>query len=327
MMTATTNRKFFNELTKNPLFFMEQKCEYYEKQMRNCIEIEEHYFYISTQNEISAFISEKKIVDKMLHLEYVLLVAGNEVENNQNNSLDSVTFSFHIANPQYNNDWIVILNSLINRSQNSEDKFPFIYTLWFLNHSDWNIGQLESAISKYDIKVQLYILKWLQRICRCLSYRKQQQIKEVAHYFNFEYEIYIPTQITDALKYVSPIIFGTNCNLFDLIDHILGDNSEVCDEDGNIIYHEVNTNSSNDFICLYKWFVSDKPLKDYQLLRSIYSLVSDERQLKIIQRYFHDVRLGNVSFDVKLLEQFRDNDYLEFMHYRYCINTPSCKII
>lgn len=326
MMTATTNRKFFNELTKNPLFFMEQKCEYYEKQMRNCIEIEEHYFYISTQNEISAFISEKKIVDKMLHLEYILLVAGNEVENNQNNSLDSVTFSFHIANPQYNNDWIVILNSLINRSQNSEDKFPFIYTLWFLNHSDWNIGQLESAISKYDIKVQLYILKWLQRICRCLSYRKQQQIKEVAHYFNFEYEIYIPTQITDALKYVTPIISGTNCNLFDLIDHILGDNSEVCDEDGNIIYHEVNTNSSNDFICLYKWFVSDKPLKDYQLLRSIYSLVSDERQLKIIQRYFHDVRLGNVSFDVKLLEQFRDNDYLEFMHYRYCINTPSCKI-
>ena len=159
-----------------------------------------------------------------------------------------------------------------------------------------------------------------------MSYRKQQQIKEVAHYFNFEYEIYIPTQITDALKYVTPIISGTNCNLFDLIDHILGDNSEVCDEDGNIIYHEVNTNSSNDFICLYKWFVSDKPLKDYQLLRSIYSLVSDERQLKIIQRYFHDVRLGNVSFDVKLLEQFRDNDYLEFMHYRYCINTPSCKI-
>lgn len=44
MMTATTNRKFFNELIKSPLFFMEQKCEHYEKQGRNCIEIEEHYF-------------------------------------------------------------------------------------------------------------------------------------------------------------------------------------------------------------------------------------------------------------------------------------------
>ena len=327
MMTATTNRRYFNELLKCPLFFMQQKCEVVEKQNCNCTKMEERYFYKSIRTEISALIFEEKIVDKMLHLEYVLLVAENEVKNNQNESSDSVTFSFHIANPQYNNDWIIILNSLINRSQNTEDKFPFLFTLWFLNHSDWSINQLEFAIGQYDIKVQPYILKWLQRICRCLSYRKQKQIKEVAHYFNFEYEIYIPTQITDAMKYVTPIISGTNCNLFDLVDHILGDNSEVrFNKDGNIINHEVNTNSSNDFICLYKWFVSDKPLKDYQLLRSIYSLVTDKRQLKIIQRYFHDVRLGNVSFDAKLLEQFKDNDYLEFMRYRYCINTPGCKI-
>ena len=106
----------------------------------------------------------------------------------------------------------------------------------------------------------------------------------------------------------------------------MGDGEVRFDEYGNIIYHEVDTNSSNDFICLYKWFVSDKPLKNYQLLRSIYSLVTHDRQLKIIQRYFHDVRLGNVNFDVKLLAQFRDNDYLEFMRYRYCINTPGCKI-
>ena len=326
MMTATTNRKFFNELIKSPLFFMEQKCEHYEKQGRNCIEIEEHYFYISTRNEISSCISEKKIVDKILHLEYVLLVVENEVENNQNNSSDIVTFSFRIASPQCDNDWIIILNSLINRSQNTEDKFPFVFTLWFLNHSDWSVNQLKSAIDQYDIKVRPYILKWLQRICRCLSYKKQKQIKEVAHYFNFEYDIYIPTQIIEALKHVTPIISETNCNLFDLIDCILGDGEVRFDEYGNIIYHEVDTNSSNDFICLYKWFVSDKPLKNYQLLRSIYSLVTHDRQLKIIQRYFHDVRLGNVNFDVKLLAQFRDNDYLEFMRYRYCINTPGCKI-
>lgn len=33
-----------------------------------------------------------------------------------------------------------------------------------------------------------------------------------------------------------------------------------------------------------------------------------------------------MSLDVKLLEQFRDNVFLEFMRYRYCINTPGCKI-
>lgn len=313
MMIATTNRKYFNELLKCPLFFMQRKCE-------------EHCFYESMRTEISAFLLDDKIVNKIVHLKYVLFVVENEVSNNHKESSDSVTFSFHIATPQYDNDWVIIFNSLINRSQNAEDKFPFIFTLWFLNHSSWSISQLKYAIGQYDIKGQPYILKWLQKICRCLSYQKQKRIKDVAHYFNFEYEIYIPEQITDALRYVTPMISETNYNLFDLIDHILGDTSVRCDNDGNIIYHEVDTNSSNALICLYKWFVSNRPLEDYQLLKLIYSLVSDERQLKIIQRYFHDVRLGNVSFDIKLIEQFKDNDYLEFMRYRYCINTPWCKI-
>ena len=321
MMEATTNKRYFNELKKNPLFFMEQKYE----SIDNGTEIVDYFYYKSTQAEISAFINEEKIVNEILHLDYVLLVAENEVKDVQEKSSDTVRFSFHIADPQY--DWIFIINSLIIRSQNSEDRFPFKYILWFLNHSHWNVEQLISAIGQYDIKVQPYIFKWLQKICRCLSYQKQKQIKEIAHYFNFEYKIYFPFQFTDALKYVTPIISGANYNLFDLIDHILGDTDEVrCDKDGNIIYHEVDTNSSNDFIYLYKWFISDQPLEDYQLLKSIYSLVSHERQLKIIQRYFHDVRLGNVSFDVKIIEQFRDNDYQEFMRYRYCINTPSCKI-
>ena len=313
MMIATTNRKYFNELLKCPLFFMQRKCE-------------EHCFYESMRTEISAFLLDDKIVNKIVHLKYVLFVVENEVSNNHKESSDSVTFSFHIATPQCDNDWVIIFNSLINRSQNAEDKFPFIFTLWFLNHSNWSISQLKYAIGQYDIKGQPYILKWLQKICRCLSYQKQKRIKDVAHYFNFEYEIYIPEQITDALRYVTPMISETNYNLFDLIDHILGDTSVRCDNDGNIIYHEVDTNSSNALICLYKWFVSNRPLEDYQLLKLIYSLVSDERQLKIIQRYFHDVRLGNVSFDIKLIEQFKDNDYLEFMRYRYCINTPWCKI-
>ena len=145
MMTATTNRKYFNELLKTPLFFMEQKRVHYEKRSRNCIETEDHYFYKSAQPEISASISDETIVNEILRLNYVLLVAGNEVENNQNEPSDTVTFSFHIADPRHRDDWIIILNSLITRSQNSEDKFPFIFTLWFLNHSDWNIDQLKSA--------------------------------------------------------------------------------------------------------------------------------------------------------------------------------------
>lgn len=312
MFKARTDKKHFKELLKKPLFFMQQKYEVIEKQNNTFLNIEDHYFYQSTDTKVSAFISDDKIVNKIFHLKYVLIVVGKEIKQNEYD--DSVTFSYHIADVQSNEDWIIILNSLISRSQNLEDNFPYTYILWFLNHMPWNAEQLKKAICQYDIKFQTYIFKWLQKICRCLSYCKQEQIKEVAHYFRFKYDIYIPAQITDALKYVTPIISGADCNLFDLIDHILSDTNEI------------NTDSPNNLISLYKWFSSNEPLENYQLLKSIYPLVSHKRQLKIIQRYFHDVRLNNVSLDIKLIEQFKENDYIEFMRYRYCIKTPSCKI-
>lgn len=97
MMEATTNKRYFNELKKNPLFFMEQKYE----SIDNGTEIVDYFYYKSTQAEISAFINEEKIVNEILHLDYVLLVAENEVKDVQEKSSDTVRFSFHIADPQY----------------------------------------------------------------------------------------------------------------------------------------------------------------------------------------------------------------------------------
>lgn len=334
MVTATTNRKYFNELLKNPLFFMQLMDKSYNEiryGTNNSVEIVEieNIFLESTKKEISAFIHDKNIVDNM-KVDYLLLIVEGEVDNSHDEKArtlsDTVTFSFHIANPQY--DWVVVINSLIIRSQNTEDKFPFIYMIWFLNHSDWNVQQLIYAINQYDIGIQTYIFNWLKKGCRCLSVQKQQQIKEVMRYYNYEYQIYSPLAINEALKYVTPSIIKSkmNLNLFDLVDHIFGDDGEYYDKDGNLVNYEINTNSSNDLICLYKWFTTNEPFKDYQLLKSIYPLVSQERQLQIIKRYFHDIRLGNAKFDIEIVEQFRNSDFDIFMRYRYCINAPDSKM-
>lgn len=91
-MKATTNRRYFNELMKNPLFFMEQKYESIEKQNLNCIEIEDHYFYKSAQTEISAFIFEEKIVNEILHLEYVLFI----IAKTKRTTFQNETYNFHV---------------------------------------------------------------------------------------------------------------------------------------------------------------------------------------------------------------------------------------
>lgn len=54
--------------------------------------------------------------------------------------------------------------------------------------------------------------------------------------------------------------------------------------------------------------------------------MSEKTRLDIVKRYFHDVRCGNTTFDVHLLQQFVDNKFDDFIRYRYCIETPSEKV-
>lgn len=316
MMTATTNRQYFKELQSCRLFFMRRKWDSHED---NC-------YFEATRKEISAMIYNENIVNR-IQTDYILVVVDRKqntnIENNDSDEelSDSVDFSYRIADPRY--DWIVIINSYLLRSQNTGDKYPFIYLLWFLNHSNWNIQQLKDAISRYDIKVHPFIFNGLKNVCSCLSIQKQQQIKEVLNSFGYDYYIYQPVVINEALNYVTPTIVEarTRLDLFGLVDYII-ENHYYYDTDGHIAECEIDTNSSNDFICFYKWLITNEPFKDYNLLKSIYPLVSSKCQLQIIKRYFHDVRLGNTSFDTSIVEQFRHNDFEKFIRYRYCLNTP-----
>lgn len=331
MMTATTDKEYFKEFQRNPLLFMQFQCRTHVERHYGANTVEdvtiEDCFFESTNQKISAFINDKAIVDSATG-KYLLVIMDRENVNlnEKSQDTDTVKFTFHIANSQNENDWLVIINSLIIRSQNAEDKYPFMYILWFLNHCHWNEEQLKKSISLYNIYTRPYLFKQLQRFCRCLSYQKQLQIKEVAEHYKYEYQIYAPSIINDALEYVSPAIRNkAECNLFELVDYVFSE-PETYNLSGEKIEHEVNTNSANDIISLYKWLNSEDSFKDYRLLKRLYPLVCQKIQLQIIKRYFHDIRLKNTTFDVKVIEQFRNNDYDEFIRYRYCINTPDCNV-
>ena len=46
----------------------------------------------------------------------------------------------------------------------------------------------------------------------------------------------------------------------------------------------------------------------------------------IVKRYFHDIRIGAFNFDSNIISQFKDNKYVNFIRYRYCLNSPDEKI-
>lgn len=217
-------------------------------------------------------------------------------------------------------DYIHCLNSCICRAQNKDDKYYFLEILWLLDNTFINADYLTEAIKRYDDRSIPYILDILRKIGHCLSVKKQYVLKKVCTELNGQYEVYMPKMLTEAIQYLKINTDSEKKDLFQLIDKLL-------EEDFCAGYTKTIGITSNPLLQLVSWFSNDEKLADYQILPRLFVLVPEQTRLEIVKRYFHDIRLGNTTFDVQLLKQFVDNRYNDFIRYRYCTETPSDKII
>ena len=99
------------------------------------------------------------------------------------------------------------------------------------------------------------------------------------------------------------------------------------DPDFCVAYVNKMGKTNNPLLKLTCWFSNEDKLADYNILIPLFALVSENTRLNIVKRYFHDVRCGNTTFDMQLLQQFIDNKFVDFIRYRYCTETPSDKVI
>lgn len=130
----------------------------------------------------------------------------------------------------------------------------------------------------------------------------------------------MPQMLTEAVQFLQKETEPYKKNLFQLIDEFF--------EDGfGVAYADKIGKTNNPLLQLVCWFSNEKKLDDYNSLIQLFALVSEKTRLDIVKRYFHDVRCGNTIFDVRLLQQFVDNKFDDFIRYRYCTETPSEKVI
>lgn len=328
MNIIKTSKSRFEELIKNPLFFIEKvdKSEYNEQGA-----LIENIYWRPTSSYIDAYIKLDKSENDAT--EHLLAIIEHEVNNSSEQAeskeqhKDFIEFSIHIANSKNIHDWITIINSYIIRSKNTDDKFQYMHLLWFLNHIDWDVSQLKKVLECYDVKSRPFIIRGITKISRCLSFYKQRQIKEALESFNFEYTIYFPSIISEALNNIVPYINSIYLNIFNLIDYIFEyDTHDYLNSPEERIEQRINYDTDNALIHLKQWFSTNNSYNYYEILKSIYPLASETTQLNIIKRYFHDVKLGNVTFNIELINLFKDNVYGDFIRYRYCIETPECPI-
>ena len=217
-------------------------------------------------------------------------------------------------------DYIICLNSCINRSQNKEDKYYFLEILWLLDKTFIDISHLKEAINQYDSRYIPRILETLRHIGHCLSVKKQNILKKVCTSLNGLYDVYMPQMLTEAVQFLQKETDPDKKNLFQLIDEFF--------EDGfGVAYADKIGKTNNPLLQLVCWFSNENKLADYNTLIPLFALMPEKTRLDIVKRYFHDVRCGNTTFDVRLLQQFVNNKFDDFIRYRYCTETPSDKVI
>lgn len=228
-----------------------------------------------------------------------------------------MTMDFHAASADNAYDWHIIFSDYAKKAQNDEDKYAFMCLLWMLDKKTWSEYTVKDSLRRCNRETLFYLLKALNSIARCLSGNKQNAIASICKTFNVHCQIYLPPIVTELyLRLCNDGVKMMNKNLFELIDSIFDSYNK-----------SVITTENNPLAAVLDWFNNENELQDYSILKSVFAMLSEERRLDMVKRYFHDIRLKHTTFDPNIVSQFKDNNFDEFIRYRYCLESPSEPII
>lgn len=133
---------------KNPLLFLHKiDNSYYDEQSNNWVE---KIYWQSIDNDFGGAIPYNEINGN--YLGYALVVAGSiedDEQQDKSTDKDSIAFKVHTVNAYSMDDWRLVINSFIIRSQNPYDNYPFIHLLWMLNNCQWSSESIINAINLY----------------------------------------------------------------------------------------------------------------------------------------------------------------------------------
>ncbi|MBQ7941914.1 MAG: hypothetical protein IJ328_05850 [Muribaculaceae bacterium] len=208
-------------------------------------------------------------------------------------------YTCHEMNPNIVEDWIRVLKSVTGNNG-----YKFKYLLWCLNNHYWENEILISAINQLNENWKHICLNIINKIGKCLSINKQEQIREILLEFSLEYKIY------------SEVSIDEDKNLFENIDYII---REGC------ISSEI-TKSQYILNQLHNWLSGDPCLVDNKVLNDYYPLLKSELKLCVICRYLFDVKLQNTIFDIDLFKMFLNYRKNFYAQCRDCIESPDTSV-
>ena len=306
----------FERLYHNRLFFLRLYENYHYDEKGNEYDYSQ---WQSIDRELDISIDADNFADRSLG--YCLCVVDRSehiVETKGDVGKGNVIMHFHDLDSYSVHDWVSLFENYGTRAVNQEDKYAFMSLLWVLDKKSVNCSTIESAIRRFDSQYHAFFIDAIMKVSRCLSRPKQEQIVTLCSKFGCNYQIYMPPIVTELYQSVCNTFKNIDRNLFKLIDDIFKSSYKPNIE---------TLAKQNPLAAVFRWFYNEEPLNNYDILRSVFAMLSEEKRLNVVKRYFHDIRLKNTEFDPKVITQFIDNDFDVFIRYRYCTETPGEPIL
>ena len=221
--------------------------------------------------------------------------------------------------PGNESDLTLLCQRYYEQMQRPNKEYAFLELLWLLNAYAFNAPPLRNVLAQMEQNTARWVCHGLTKFGRCLSVGKQQTLSEVTAAYGYTFHVYNPGVIDDALTRINANwrYSSADMNVYAAVDKIL---------DGDTPFNAEQARG-NMLLELRKWFSNDEPLPNYANLVNLYALVDEPVRLQMLQRWFHDIRLGHTTFDPDLLIEFRDNRFVDFVRYRHCIEKPGEPIV
>lgn len=313
----TINNNIIDKLKLNPLFFLRfDQSSYYSYHDHKEIDTST---WNSVDKDLKIHLEASKIDLKANHSKYILclieinsisvhLIDGKDIDQNRS---DCFVHSVSLKNE---GDLKRCFDTYLSHNQSAEINFPFVELLWLLNDQYFESDTIKRVIAQYDQISILWLCNGLKDFGRCLSVVKQKELQSIVSSFNVSFDVYEPALISDAYSSIDKILeYYESChNIFEAVDLVLDPEMPLVKKDTN----------GNLLLELRKWLENQEAFPNYSFIPNLLALVSEPVRLKILKRWFHDIRLGNTSFDKDLLSQFKDNRFENFIRFRSSIETP-----
>lgn len=321
---ASSTKERFDEIQKNPLIF----CKF------GPISVQDDIGYTHTGEGWSScdatinFLAYEKDLPPE-NRRRRLFVVGKQIFTNgeidkKKEGQDIVEFEISEFDTGKVSDWILVFNDCFYNYKSGNTRHCHMTLFWALYITTWEKNMVKEALSRVSPEVFQIVCSYVSTNIFVFSVNKQYILVDLLKESNPNLQPLGITDVESALKELSPSGNFNNLGFYQKVDYILAYGSRP-DEREHL--DKLYTTSRNGFIYFKYWMehVGNK-FYNYNYLEVIFSYVDFLKQLSIIRRYLHDVRLNIIETDFTLIKNLRDIRYQAYVDIRYFISTPGDNI-